>query len=160
MNAMEFNKLVVAALMEFGFLLTPILFGGLDFISGTRKAKQRGEKITSDGWKRTVTKVAGYYNLMIAVAIVDAMQIGCLWFLDTYYDYSIPVFPFLTLFVAIFVAAIEIKSIREKADDKVKKQMNEVANMMMDIIKSKNDPAEAIRKLTDYMNKNDNALTN
>ena len=152
MEANEYNTLIIAGIIEVGFLLTPLIFGFLDFISGVRKAKSRGETITSTGWQRTTKKIAGYYNLLIAVAFVDAMQISCIWFLDTFYQYGIPMFPFLTLLVSIFVAAIEIKSIREKAEDKVKKQMTEVANMLVDMIKSKGSPEDAIKRLTEYMN--------
>lgn len=44
------NELFVVAWMLFGILMTPLFFIGFDFWAGIRKAKQRGEKITSEGW--------------------------------------------------------------------------------------------------------------
>lgn len=149
----ELGKLIIVGWIMFGILLTPIIFGVLDFISGTHKARQRGEKITSDGWRRSVKKVAGYYNMLLALVVVDVMHISCSWFLNTYYGYSIPMFPFITLIGAFVVAAIEIKSIREKAEDKVKKQMNEVAALVADIIRHKADPSDAIKDLIEFLNR-------
>ena len=39
----------------------------------------------------------GYYNLLLALVVVDCMHMGCSWFLNSYYDYHIPTFPFVTL---------------------------------------------------------------
>jgi Flp pilus assembly protein TadB len=149
------NELIIAGFIEVGFLLTPVIFGWLDFISGVRKAKQRGEAITSDGWKRSVKKVAGYYNMLLALVVVDCMQMGCFWFLNSYYGYNIPTFPFITLVGALVVAAIEIKSIREKAEDKVKKQMNDVAALIIEVLKHNSDPSGVAKVVGDYMNKTD-----
>ena len=91
------TELIVAGCILFGLLLTPLVFSMLDFISGVRKARQRGERITSDRYRRSVKKVAGYYNLLLALVVVDCMHMGCSWFLNSYYDYHIPTFPFVTL---------------------------------------------------------------
>lgn len=148
-----FNELIVAAIILFGLLLTPIIFGIMDFQSGIKKAKQRGETITSDGWKRSVKKVGEYYRLLFALVIVDCMHIGCSWYLNTFFDYHIPTFPFITFIGAIVVAAIEIKSIREKAEEKVKKQMNDVALLALEIARHKTDPTEIAAAVVEYMNK-------
>ena len=55
------DELFIVAWMLFGILLTPLFFIAFDLWAGIRKAKQRSEKISSDGWKRTVNKVARYY---------------------------------------------------------------------------------------------------
>ena len=146
------TELIVAGCILFGLLLTPLVFSMLDFISGVRKARQRGERITSDRYRRSVKKVAGYYNLLLALVVVDCMHMGCSWFLNSYYDYHIPTFPFVTLAGAFFVAAIEIKSIREKAEDKVKKELTDVALLAVEIAKYKDTPAEAAKAIADYFN--------
>ena len=146
------TELIVAGCILFGLLLTPLVFSILDFISGVRKARQRGERTTSDRYRRSVKKVAGYYNLLLALVVVDCMHMGCSWFLNSYYDYHIPTFPFVTLAGAFFVAAIEIKSIREKAEDKVKKELTDVALLAVEIAKYKDTPAEAAKAIADYFN--------
>ena len=146
------NELIISGWILFGILLTPLIFGVMDFNSGVRKAKLRGEKITSDGWRRSVKKIGEYYRLLFALVVVDCMHIGCSWYLNTFFDYHIPTFPFITFIGAIVVAAIEIRSIREKAEDKVKKQMNDVASLAIEIAKHKADPAEIAEAVVNYMN--------
>ena len=146
-------ELIVSAWILFGLLLTPIIFGIMDFKSGVKKAKERNEKITSDGWRRSVKKVGEYYRLLFALVIVDCMHIGCSWYLNSYFDYHIPTFPFITFIGALVVAAIEIRSIREKAEDKVKKQMSDVASLAVEIAKHKSDSAEIAAAIIDYMSK-------
>ena len=147
------NELIISGWILFGILLTPLIFGVMDFNSGVRKAKLRGEKITSDGWRRSVKKIGEYYRLLFALVVVDCMHIGCSWYLNTFFDYHIPTFPFITFIGAIVVAAIEIRSIREKAEDKVKKQMNDVAALAIEISKHKDNTSELIEVLNKYMNK-------
>ncbi|MDD3041261.1 hypothetical protein [Bacteroides sp.] len=147
------NELIVAGWILFGLLLTPIIFGVMDFKSGVHKAKLRGERITSDGWRRSVKKVGEYYRLLFALVIVDCMHIGCSWYLNSFYDYHIPTFPFITFVGAMVVAAIEIRSIREKAEDKVKKQMSDVASLAVEISRHKAEPAEIAQAIMEYMNK-------
>ena len=84
---------------------------GLDFWSGIRKAKKNNIVRSSYGFRRTVEKIKEYYNAMTALTIIDAMQVSVIWYLETYYQYSIPMFPFVTLLGAIGLSFIEIKSI-------------------------------------------------
>ena len=77
------DELFIVAWMLFGILLTPLFFIAFDLWAGIRKAKQRSEKISSDGWKRTVNKVARYYNALLALVVVDCMQMAGVWYLDT-----------------------------------------------------------------------------
>ena len=74
------DELFIVAWMLFGILLTPLFFIAFDLWAGIRKAKQRSEKISSDGWKRTVNKVARYYNALLALVVVDCMQMAGVWY--------------------------------------------------------------------------------
>ncbi|MCD7926580.1 MAG: hypothetical protein LUI85_18640 [Bacteroides sp.] len=147
------DELFVVAWMLFGILLTPLFFIGFDLWAGVRKAKQRGEPINSDGWKRTVNKVAKYYNALLALVVVDGMQIAGVWYLDNYYEYHIPIFPFITLLGAFGVAAIEVKSIYEKADEKERREMKQVTMLAAEIAKHKTEPTEIAQAIIDYINK-------
>lgn len=146
------DELFVVAWMLFGILMTPLFFIAFDLWAGIRKAKQRNEKISSDGWKRTVNKVARYYNALLALVVVDGMQIAGVWYLDNYYEYHIPVFPFITLLGAFGVAAIEVKSIYEKAEEKERREMKQVATLAAEIAKHKADPTEIAKAVVEYMN--------
>jgi hypothetical protein len=147
------DELFIVAWMLFGILLTPLFFIAFDLWAGIRKAKQRGEKISSDGWKRTVNKVARYYNALLALVVVDCMQMAGVWYLDNYYDYHIPIFPFITLLGAFGVAAIEVKSIYEKAEEKERREMKQVAALAAEIAKQKTDPEEIAKAIFKYMSK-------
>lgn len=146
------DELFVVAWMLFGILMTPLFFIAFDLWAGIRKAKQRNEKISSDGWKRTVNKVARYYNALLALVVVDGMQMAGVWYLDNYYGYHIPVFPFITLLGAFGVAAIEVKSIYEKAEEKERREMKQVAALAVEIAKHKADPTEIAKAVVEYMN--------
>lgn len=148
------EELFIVAWMMFGILLSPLFFIAFDFWAGIRKAKERGEKITSDGWKRTVDKIARYYNMILALVVIDCMQIGGVWYLDSYYDYHIPIFPFITLLGAMVVAAIEVRSIFENAEDKAKKQVSDVALLVTEVLKQKGNPSEIAEILSNYLTKN------
>ena len=145
------DELFVVAWMMFGVLLTPLFFIAFDFWAGVRKAKKRNEKITSDGWKRTVDKIARYYNMLLALVVVDCMQISGVWYLDSYYDYHIPIFPFITILGAMVVAAIEVKSIFEKAEDKAKKQLADIGTLATEVIRNRTSPEEIAAIVIEYM---------
>lgn len=151
------NELFIVAWMLFGILLTPLFFIGFDFWAGIRKAKQRKERITSDGWQRTVRKIARYYNMLFALVSVDCMQMAGVWYLDNYYEYHIPIFPFITLLGAMVVGTIEIRSIFEKAEDKEKREYKQVAMLATELAKFKTDPDELVKALAKYLEKEDGA---
>lgn len=146
-------ELFVVAWMLFGILLTPLFFISFDFWAGVRKAKQRNERMTSNGWRRTVDKIARYYNMLLALVVIDCMQISGVWYLDNFYDYHIPIFPFITMLGAMAVAIIEVKSILEKAEDKAKKQVADIAELVGEIVKQKMSPAEIAAIIIEYINK-------
>jgi hypothetical protein len=148
----ELDVLFVVAWMLFGILLAPLFLIVFDFWAGVRKAKQRGEPISSDGWKRTIDKVAKYYNALLALVVVDCMQIAGIWYMDAYYDYRIPMFPLITFLGTLCVAAIEIKSIYEKADAKQRKEIRQVAALASELAKHIKNPAEITEAVNGYLN--------
>ena len=80
------------------------------------------------------------------------MQMAGIWYLDNYYDYRIPIFPFITLLGAFGVAAIEVKSIYEKAEEKERREMKQVAALAAEIAKHKANPEDIAKAVVDYMN--------
>ena len=145
------EKIVVTLWILFGIYIL-VLFSILaDLWSGVRKAKKNGIARSSYGYKRTLDKVARYYNVLIALTIVDAMQMASVWYFDVYYSWKLPMFPFITLIGAIGICLIEIKSIYEKAEDKVR--IENVANMAGKIITNKKDIPEIVKAVVEYLNK-------
>lgn len=137
--------------IEIFLLMTPIFFVALDFRSGVRKAKERGEKISSHGWRRSLTKVNKYYNSLFALLIIDVMQLVGLAYLNLYYQYNVPLFPWLTFIGAAVIAAIELRSIAEPANDKEEKEMKEVTALAKAIVEHRTDPQEIAKAVADYL---------
>jgi hypothetical protein len=147
------EKIIISLWILFGIYILVLLAILADLWSGVRKAKQNGIVRSSYGFKRTVDKIARYYNMLFALTVVDAMQMTAVWYLATYYDYRLPMFPFITLIGAIGLALIEIKSIYEKASDKVKIQ--NISDLAGKVIANKDDIKEVVKDVVDYMNKPD-----
>ena len=87
------EKLIVLLIILFSLYILILFMIGLDFWSGIRKAKKNNIVRSSYGFRRTVEKIKEYYNAMTALTIIDAMQVSVIWYLETYYQYSIPMFP-------------------------------------------------------------------
>lgn len=147
------NELFVVGWMLFGIYIEVFFMILADLWSGIRKACIRGEIRSSFGYKKTIDKIARYYNALIALTVIDAMQMGGVWYLDGYYHWSIPIFPAVTLLGALGISLVELKSIYEKADEKVKGDYKDVAALAAEIAKHKAEPAEIAATVVDYMNK-------
>ena len=152
------EKIIVLLWILFALYILVFFMIGADFWSGIRKAKKNGIVRSSYGFRRTVEKIKEYYNAMIALTIIDAMQVTALWYLETYYKYEIPMFPFVTLVGAIGLCIIEIKSIYEKAEDK--QRFHEAGALLSSIAKHKTDIEEISKSVAAYLKENTNENNN
>jgi len=144
------EKIIVTSWITCGLYLLVLVAITADLWSGVRKAKTNGVARSSYGYRRTVDKISRYYNVLLALTVVDVMQMSSIWYLDKYYHYDrLPMFPFITLVGAIGLCLIEIKSIYEKAEDKVR--IENVANMAGKIITNKDDISEIVKAVVTYM---------
>jgi hypothetical protein len=148
----NYNQLIVVLFVTLGILVTPLFFIMFDFWAGIRKAKQRGEAITSDKQKRTAIKVARYYNMLLALLVLDTMQIMGFWYLNNFNGWSMPLFPWLVFCGAFFVGAVEIHSILEPANEKERREMKQVTALAAEIAKHRTDPAAIAEEIAKYLN--------
>lgn len=146
------EKIFTSLFILFGIYILVMIMIFADLWSGTRKAKSIGKKRTSYDYRRSVSKAAQYYNLLIALTIIDAMQMSVIWYLEQYYDHHIWFFPFITLGGAFVLCCIEVKSIYEKAEDKVR--MDDAGQMIGKIIANKDDFVKMAEVFSEYMHKN------
>lgn len=151
------EKIVILLWILFALYIEVLLIVGADFWSGITKAKKNGVVRSSYGFRRTIEKLSKYYNFMIAFTFIDSLQMGSIWYMEEFYSYKIPLFPFITLFGAISISLIEIKSIYEKAEDKVK--LLEVGDLAGKIIANKDDITEIVKAVTEYMKTNPEETT-
>ncbi len=147
----QFDKLIVVLWILFSEYILVFLAMMADLWSGVRKAKQRGDRRTSYGYQRTVAKASRYYNMMIALTVIDAMQIIGVWYLSTFYDYRLPIFPFITTIGAIGVGFIELKSIYEKAEDKAKNDYAQLAVLIGKLAQNKDKPEDIAEIVLSYL---------
>lgn len=136
-----------------GMLFTPLVFIALDFWAGIRKSKKRKIRIRSDKMKRTVYKISKYYNAILAMMVVDIIQMVAFIFLWKFNGWDLYTFPIFTLAAVIFVGAIEIKSIVEPADAKEEREFNEVTELAKAIAEHKSDPKEIAEAIAEYLKK-------
>lgn len=144
------EKIFVTLWIIFGIYLLVMFAILADLWSGIRKAKQLNITRTSYGYRRTITKISQYYNVLIALTVADAMQMSAVWYAEQYYEYKILFFPFVTLIGALLLCLIEIKSIYEKAEDKVR--LDNAGQLVGKIITNRDDLGEIVKSVVDYMN--------
>ncbi len=105
------ESIILALWVILAFYVSDLLLIFSDLWSGLRKAKQRGEMKSSYGLKKTVDKIARYFNMLFAITIIDCIQMAVIYILDNYYGYGIPMLPVLTALGSIFIGVIEVKKI-------------------------------------------------
>lgn len=148
---MESKEFISALWYLFMLYILLLMCIGGDLWAGIRKAKKRGEIRSSYGYRKTIDKIAKYFNALMVLSVMDCMQMVGVWHLHTYNGYSFPIFPFVTLIGAFGFGLIEFKSIFEKAETKDKVKYQQIANLGAEIAKSKTDPNEIAKALVGFL---------
>lgn len=125
----------------------------IDLGSGLYKAKQRGELRSSEALKRTLTKFISYEGGLVIAAMVD-MLINMAHFFELFGINALSNIPVVTILVGIFLLIVEFMSVREKADEKTKKQQADTASVLAELL-TKEDVKELIETI-----KNNNISNN
>lgn len=139
-------------MVVFYLIVLGLIFADLE--SGVRKAKQRGEYRTSEGYKRTIDKIAKYYNMLIALSLVDCLQIACIFYCHWFYGYDILMLPWFTAIGTGYIGFVEVKSIREPADIKEKKQQDDFRRLVVQMAKDHLHPEEVLKDVMDALSEN------
>ena len=121
--------LAIAGACIFFVILSMIL----DLISGLYKARQRGELRSSYGLSRTVSKFILYSGSVIIALMIDVMIHYSRLFVLMHLQPIVGV-PFVTCLMSIFLCVIEFLSIREKAEEKTRKDMERVAHILIEAV--------------------------
>lgn len=127
------NMLIIALVAMIVVLMAMIV----DLISGLRKAKVRGEYRSSEALKRTFTKFITYEGGMIIALCFDILihmsRLVQLFGLDVIYGV-----PVISCLVGAFLCVVEFISVREKAEQKTKKQMYDAAKLLNTMLQNDN----------------------
>lgn len=126
---------------------------GLDLYFGVKKAKSLGECTTSEGFRRTVNKATYYYALMSFGAIFDTLNV----FTPIFFSVKLAIIPFFTIIVALALSINEMKSVREKAEDKVRRRSDQTFKEVIKLVKERQDLMDNLLKhLKDERNNTEN----
>lgn len=139
-------------------LLLYIIVLGLiftDLWAGIRKAKQRGEYRTSEGYKKTIDKIGRYFNMTFAMSLIDIAQLALLYFLHYSYQVDIWMAPWFTIIAVGYVAWVEVHSIWEPADIKEQKQQQEYKRALTMLVKEYGSPEKIIESLKEGSQKHE-----
>ena len=131
-----------------------------DFVVGWRKAKERGEARTSYAMSRTATKLVTYYGAMgVGFSIDLLLNVGQLWaILGIERLAHVPIV--LTL-ISVFLCIVELVSIQESADTKLKKRMEKAGGIVMTAagkVEIAKAIAEAIKIATKDINESEEGI--
>lgn len=146
---------IIAQAGYLSFMYVVIVFlVAMDLWSGVRKAKKRGEARMSFGYRRTIDKLAKYFNTIFVVAVVDLV-----FLISPIYEglTVIPAFPYITAIGVIFIGFIEFKSIQEKAEDKLR--FKSTSMLAGKIIANKDDISKIVEEVMSYLNTPDREYT-
>ena len=117
-----------------------------DLWAGVRKANKAGVYRTSDGYKKTIDKMARYYNMMLPLALMDTAVNGIVFYLHYFYHYDLVMLPWFSFVGAGYVAFVEITSIMEAQDLKEKKSQQDFLVMVKALVGDR-DPKSIIEVL-------------
>lgn len=102
-QALHYFKPLLEQFNQLKPLITALIFLIIfDFITGTRKAKSKGQELNSGGFRRSVSKLTEYSIAILASHIFT-------WMFDL--DF------FLSYYVALYICGIELKSIWENVSE-------------------------------------------
>ncbi len=115
----------------------------VDFVSGWRKAKVRGEARTSYGISRSFTKFLLYEGILFITCGMDCLVHFAWWQFDGDTIYCVPL---ISILGAIVLCLTEIMSVREKAEDKVRNRIDKALQTIVSAI-GKEKAMEVIQDL-------------
>lgn len=125
---------------------------GVDLGAGLYKAKLRGEMHSSWGLKRSVSKFILYEGALLIAGGMDILFSGCR-IMQTVGLPGLDDVAMITFLLAILLLMVELWSLREKAEEKTKKDINRAGELMASVL-SKDKLTEAFNNaLTEAINK-------
>lgn len=136
------------------FVITIVCFSvmlavGVDLYYGIQKARSIGEATTSEGFRRTITKLTYYLTLVFFGVLIDIFDVV------TPYIFGEPLnaVPFATVIIGVGLIITEMKSVNEKAEDKLRRRAGEGIKDILTILKDRQDIIDKLIDVSkeDYM---------
>lgn len=127
----------------------------MDAAFGWRKAKLRGEARTSYLFSRSITKFALYEGVLFISAGIDTL-IHFVW--AQFSSTSVYCVPIASSLVAITLCIVEIWSMREKAEEKTRNNINHAIKVVADAI-SREEAVDIAKHIIDKASDKDGVET-
>lgn len=147
---LEAPRLVMALALTAGEYALVLLSVAADLWSGVRKARRRGVARRSKALRLTIDKLCRYYNALLALSVIDAMQIAAVEYMRVCCGREWPLLPIFTLLGSVGIAIIEVKSIFEKASEKEQAEAEAAARAVLNLLKGVKDDnlLERLKEMT------------
>ncbi|MBO5625281.1 MAG: phage holin family protein [Prevotella sp.] len=117
----------------------------IDLGAGLYKAKLRGELHTSTALRRSLTKFISYEGGLMIATMADIIVHFSKFYSLIHLDILVGV-PLFALVVGLFLLVVEFMSVREKADEKTKKQQLEAVEILSKVL-NKDDLKDILEKI-------------
>jgi flagellar basal body-associated protein FliL len=130
MKELIFEGLGMMYMLAVIVMVMVVVAMAVDFVSGWRKAKLRGDEHNSYAASRTLTKFLIYEGMCIIGICMDTM-IHFAWVMFTDSAYYVPL---MTVLFGITLCIVEAWSVKEKADKKQRKRMEDAAAALANIL--------------------------
>lgn len=115
----------------------------IDLLFGIKKAKQLGEARTSEGFRRTINKSTYYFAVMFFALMADTLDV----FSPVLLNPPLAYIPFVTVFATLGLVLTEVKSVRENAEDKLRRKADESLKDLLTIVAHRQDILNAAKEI-------------
>lgn len=139
----DYDTLWLKLLVIFGAWLCVLIAMIIDLYFGVKKSKQLNEHTSSEGFRRSVNKVVYYYSMMSFALLFDALNP-----LPFYLPFPLSIIPIITIIFAMALIFTEAKSVREKAEDKLRRRTDKSFQELLSILEKRED---VVSKIFDYL---------
>ena len=130
MKELVIDGLGIMYMLAVVVMVAVIVAMGVDFVSGWRKATLRGDEKTSYAASRTLTKFLIYEGILLIGVCIDTM-IHFVWAMLMGGSYFVPL---MTIAWGIVLCIVEAWSVKEKADRKQRKRIDEAVILLSQIL--------------------------
>lgn len=143
---------LLSALLVVSFAWVAVFIAmGVDLFFGIKKAKQLGEATTSEGLRRTINKATYYFALLTFALLFDTFDVITPYF----FPYPFGSIPYFTILVALGQIYSEAKSVREKAEDKVRRKTDQSYKELVNLISERQELLNHLLESMKNNNKNE-----
>ncbi|MGC4130239.1 MAG: phage holin family protein [Bergeyella sp.] len=147
----DYDTLWLKLFIVFGAWACILVAMFIDLYFGIKKSKEIGEHTTSEGLRRSVHKVVYYYSMMTFALLFDALNP-----LTFYLPFPLSIVPVITVIFAMALIYTEAKSVREKAEHKLRRRTDASVKELIELFRSREDLfSKALDYLQNEKNKQD-----